>query len=316
MTNCALRYDDGVFNNNELYSFDPATKTYILIATMDQKTGAIKLVKDEPIAFEEAKLVLNAYGYETQHTNVYKELRAWVGVVADNGCNVAMYTYPKQTDDNLNTFLVSWQRPINTDADPIQPKLDANTNENYIHLIDYLKLYDWRGPKSLGFQGYMYADDDDLTYDGDHYWFWTYYRLKSIILDLNPQYAWSNLHYGTDYRPISAISGQVDLWAFSDAFGTAKKNKGLSVYNFDKIYPYFNKQSREDQLQAFMGLPDFDNPGTKYDAKKQRFGTIYYQNNAENVTEFDVYIPYTIEYEWGWISRIANFHIDSTHGNH
>jgi hypothetical protein len=63
-----------------------------------------------------------------------------------------------------------------------------------------------------------------------------------------------------------------------------------------------------------MGRPDLENPTTVYDRYKQRFGTIYYQNNAENVTEFDVFVPYTIEYEWGWLSRIADFHIDTTHG--
>jgi hypothetical protein len=319
MQNCALDYNNGVFNNNELYSFNPETKEYILIALINQTTGEIELVKQDEKAFEEAKLVLNAKGYEPNHQNIYSELRTWVGVVADNGCGVAMYTYPKQTNKgmadesyDLNTFLVSWQRPINTNADPITPKLDANTNENYIHMIDYLKLYDWRGDYSN--QGYMYYDPN--TDRGDnHYWFWAYYRLKSITLDLNTQYVYTNLHYGDDYAQLSTISNEVDLWAYNDAFD-GKKNAGLSIYNFDKNLQTFKSADKEESLEQYMNYPNPIDPTVKYDAKKQRFGTIYYQNNGDNLVEFDLFIPYTIEYEWGWISRIADFKMNSTHGNH
>ena len=224
-----------------------------------------------------------------------------------------MYTYPEKTNDNLNTFLISWQRPINTDAEPIKPALDAKTNENYFHMIDYLKMYDWRGTN----QGYMY---------NDHYWFWAYYQLKSIILDLDPLSVYTNLHYGNAYNTLNTISTDVDLWAASDAFGGAG-NSGLSIFNFNEgpdmtpagiargIYN-FNSSYKETNIENFMGTPNFENPTLKYHAQKQRFGTVYYQNNGHNVQIFDVYIPYTIEYEWGWITRFADFVIDSTEGNH
>jgi hypothetical protein len=116
------------------------------------------------------------------------------------------------------------------------------------------------------------------------------------------------------------------LWAASDAFGGAG-NSGLSIFNFNEgpdmtpagiargIYN-FNSSYKETNIENFMGTPNFENPTTKYHAQKQRFGTVYYQNNGHNVQIFDVYIPYTIEYEWGWITRFADFVIDSTHGNH
>ena len=65
-----------------------------------------------------------------------------------------------------------------------------------------------------------------------------------------------------------------------------------------------------------MGNPDMENPSTDKPTAKQRYGTIYYQNNGHNVDVFNVFIPYTIEYEWGWITRFTNFEIDSTHGVH
>jgi hypothetical protein len=320
LNNCAIDYNNGVFNNNELYSFNPDTKEYILIAILNPTTGEIELVKNDAKAFEEAKLVLNAYGYEPDHQNIYKELRAWVGVVANNGCDVAMYTYPEKTNKgmqdesyDLNTFLVSWQRPINTGADPIEPKLDANSNENFIHMIDYLKLYDWRGDYTN--QGYMYYDPNTTRAD-NHYWFWAYYHLKSIILDMNPKYVWTNLHYGNDYATLGSITDdKMDLWAYNDAW-SGNKNQGLSIYNFDAAVQTFNSADKETGIESFMGVPNPLDPTIVYDLKKQRFGTIYYQNRGDNLVEFDLFVPYTIEYEWGWLSRIAWFKMNSTHGNH
>ena len=328
MSNCAIDYTRGVFANTDLYSYNPATKKYIKIATMNPANGEIELLKTDATSFEEAKLVLNAYGYEANHENIYKELRTWVGLVADNGCEVAMYTYPEKTNkdadgNDLNTFLISWQRPINTGAEPIKRALDANTNENFFHMIDYLKLYDWRGDYTN--QGYMYYDPDATRLD-NHYWFWSYYMLKSITLDLDPQYVYTTLHYGTegenDYSnlsKLSTISTEVDLYGWSDAF-PGQKNQGLTIYNFNEDTPRgiytLNRSDKELDIENYMGNPDLANPTTTYHALKQRFGTIYYQNNGHNVVRLHVYIPYTIEYEWGWITRFADFDIDSTHGQH
>ena len=320
---CAISYNAGAFMNDKLYSFNPETKEYILIATLNQKTGQIELVKDEPKAFEEAKLVLNAMGYEPNHANVYKELRAWVGVIANNGCDVAMYAEPEKTDKgmqkmdfDLNTFLVSWQRPINTNADPIDIRLDANTNENWIHLIDHLKLFDWRGDYTN--QGYMYYDPNTSRKD-NHYWFWGYYDVRAIIIDARADRIYTNIHWGgEDFRDLTKTSPAFKIRAYSDAF-TGGQHQGLAVYHFDLTNKpgglNFNSSGAEADLEKFMGKP-YNPVSYTYDGCKQRFGTIYYENSGENLTEFDVYIPYTIEYEWGWISRLANFHINSTHGNH
>ena len=326
MKKCAIDYTRGVFTNTDLYSYNPSANKYIKIATMNPSNGEIELLKANDVSFEEAKLVLNAYGYEKNHENIYKELRAWVGLVANNGCDVAMYTYPEKTNadadgNDLNTFLISWQRPINTTANLIEPVLDANTNENYIHLIDYLKLYDWRGDYPN--QGYMYYDPNVSRLD-NHYWFWSYYMLKSISLDLNPLNVYTTLHNGAvdaqDYSNLTSlnrISTEVDLYAWSDAFA-GNKNAGLTIYNFNENTPRgiydFNSSDNEIDIEDFMGNPNFDTPTTKYNAQKQRFGTIYYQNNGHNVVKLLVVVPYTIEYEWGWITRFAPFDIDSTHG--
>ena len=45
---------------------------------------------------------------------------------------------------------------------------------------------------------------------------------------------------------------------------------------------------------------------------KELFGGFYYENNGDNVQEFDVEIPITIEYEWGKFKQTVTWHIDRT----
>ena len=42
------------------------------------------------------------------------------------------------------------------------------------------------------------------------------------------------------------------------------------------------------------------------------FSSFYYENNGDNVQEFDVEIPITIEYEWGKFKQTITWHIDRT----
>jgi len=122
----------------------------------------------------------------------------------------------------------------------------------------------------------------------------------------------TNLHFAPNWVTLNQVSSLVDLYAYSDAFPTLLHND-LAVYHFDLTG--YNRADRESAIETFMGNPSLTNPSTKFNNKKQRFSAIYYQNNGDVVDEFDVYIPYTIEYEWGWLSRIADFKINTTHGN-
>jgi hypothetical protein len=64
----------------------------------------------------------------------------------------------------------------------------------------------------------------------------------------------------------------------------------------------------ETKIEEYMGIYPVD-----YD-KRARFGSIYYENSDENLTEFDVIVPVEIFYEWGSLKYNVRWHIDTTHG--
>ena len=295
---CAIDYTKGAYTNEYLYSYDGTT--YTKIAKIDQKTGDIELIRND-----EAKLVLNLVGYKgSKHENINEELRNWVAIASSNECGVASKVVDYEHTPSLRSFMVSWQRPINLDPFPNEVRLDANTDGNIIYLLDLLHLYDWRGdkgdvyPKAPGNQGYMYDD---------HFWFWAYYRVNKITIDMNPAHILINMHQASTstFVKLSSITTKLELRAWPSGSG--------GVYTFDLLSGSdgqpFNDPAKEADIEAYMGVNPVDN------AKKEKFGAIYYANNGENVTEFDLKIPVTISYWWGDLSEIVNIHIKRTTGH-
>ena len=382
---CAIKYNDGVFNDTILYAKNVKTGEYTPIArfiqteqySADQNTyqqaGYLELIHYLPIGATEADLeagkavenlvcydVLNALGYPMNEDGtcnfgearkfINKQMRAWVGVIANNGCDVALYVEQDQydawdagvdeaveqsywsglglskyiaapQDDHkytpVATFLTSWERPINLRETEIKAAIDANTDENVIYLLDYLKLFDWRG--DYNHQGYMY--------DGtpNHWWFWGYYNVKGIAIDMAPSSIWTNMHQAdmNTFVKMSKVTTQARLYAgwpymtqSEEIFGLGWREdgtrwEGLNQNGVDardwKLYNYATS-AQESAIEVYMGK----NPRNKTNLAK--FGNIYYENNGDNVTEFDVIIPITIFYEWGSQKYYTKWHIDTTHG--
>jgi len=348
----AIWRNAGVFNDSILYAERNGVYTPIALITQQkqintpaamlnatkQGAGNIQLIHWLPVGSTYADFlagnavenkvaedVLNALGYPTKadgscdfenaQAYINKQLRAWVGVVAVNDCNVAKFVKQDKYDDtNVATFLASWQRPINLDLKPIEVRLDANTNENWIYLVDYLKLYDWRGDKNR--QGYMYDD---------HQWFWAYYNIYEIDVDMTPSRVYTNMHQAntSTFVPLNTITTQAILVNLtrSNGAGTATLGRyGFNLINNTALngLPYvahpldglkpFNRAAKNADLKKYMGLDPVNNNYKAY------FGGIYYANNGDNVTEFDVRVPITIKYEWGEFTQYVQFHIDGTHG--
>jgi len=230
-------------------------------------------------------------------------------IYTNNHCGIAQYVDFEKTSD-LRSFMTSWQRPINLKDWAAQPVLDANTNKNFIYLLDILKLYDWRGDYPN--QGYMYFSPDSTTAK-NHWWFWAYYNIKNIRIDMNPANIMTNLHYGGALtHKLSDISTMVELYSWPQ--GTKNMTSYPVVGGTFQWYTGtdgqpFNMESKEADVEAYMGLIPEDL------TKKQNFGCIVYDNNGENVTEFDVEIPVYIDYEWGTFKQTVKIHIDTTHGN-
>ena len=267
---CAIDYDKGAFWNSELYA--RYNGTYTKIATLDQTTGELKLINNQP-----AKDVLNAIGYKANHANIAEELRAYIGVIASNDCGVAVPV----TD---GVFLASWQRPIN--LNPLEQKeaVDANTNGNVIYLSDIVKLYDWR----------------NVSMEGANKWFWAYYGVNAITVNVDPDVVMTNMHQSdaNNFVKLGSITEKAELYTYD---GTKTINKGSHKFSFD--LSAYNAASKNAALLKYIE----DNKGV--------FGAIFYKNNGENVEKFTLKIPVTISYTWGDFESTLTVVVDRTLNN-
>ena len=200
---------------------------------------------------------MNAVGYEANHANILKEMRANVGIATANACGVVEET----TNDK---FVASWQRPINLKDIDNNVILDANTNGNKINVIDFLKLFDWRGETA----GYMW---DDNT------WFWAYYGINSITIDADPAHVMTNMHNGNKFVPLKDVTTEAELYVLDAKDKTYKTAK---TFKFD--LSAYNAANKNADLLTYMKGHAAD------------FGRLYYTNNGDNVKQFDVIIPITI----------------------
>ena len=275
---CAIDYNatKGAFTNDKLYA--ECDGVYKQIATLNQTTGEISLINNEF-----CQKVLNAVGYTEGHKNITTEMSAWVAIVAPTKCGLA-----EKVAEGVN--LASWQRPINLKATEEQQMVDANTNGNTIYLIDILKMFDWRGETA----GYMW---------GENTWFWAYYNVKAITVDVTPSNVLTNMHYGTEHK-LSEVTTLAELRTYPQM-----DKKTTYTFNLRKAnYLYgatngFQYEAKNNALVKYMN------------ENKEKFGAIYYKNNGDNVNEFYVKVPVTVEYEWGTFKTMVKINIKTTLGH-
>ena len=304
---CAIDYYDGVYNNNTLYAVPSAqyatAGAYTPIATLNQNitSGQMDLIWRAPDN-DITKEILNAVGYEDEvHSNILKELNAMVGIVAHNGCGVAINVpeYAKdEANTNAGTFYVSWQRPINTSTNA-NPMVDAKNNGDYIYTVDFLKLFDWRGPVA----GKMYDANQ---------WLWAYYNIKSVKIDVTPANVKTNMHQASTstFVPLSRVTTMARLGAMNTT-GAVTYNGSVTInLNGGAGLAAFNAANQNAALLTAMGLVPVNNNN-----KLAFAGGLYYANNGDNVTEFDVIVPVTVTYDWGEFISYVTVHIDRTLGN-
>jgi len=279
---CAINYGQGVFNNQYLYIWKDGVRKATL-CYLNQTAGTITLYRNDY-----SKLVLNAIGYAENHANINTEMRAWVGAIGyTNTCKVTDI-YPN------NNFLVSWQRPLNMKDNDIQVALDANTNRNYIYAVDVLKFFDYRGPV----EGKMY---------GDTQWLWAYYEINKITIDTDPNVVTTNMHQSSPstFVKLSDVTTQAALGVHTNATNNLVGQN--YTWNFD--LSSYNEAAKNSDLLAFLGITPDDA------TKKLNFGAIAYDNNGDNVEEFDLRIPVTVGYYWGEFTTTVQLHVNRTAGN-
>lgn len=291
ISKCAIDFEGGVFNNVELYA--EYKGGYTRIATLNPETGRLALDRND-VTYD----VLNAIGYEgTNHENISKELRAKVGVISYDLSKSCKKIAAQMSN---STFLASWQRPINIlDVTP-QVVLDANSNANYIYLADILQLFDWRG--------YMLDEAGSQT-DAENVrgcmelkstkWLWAYYGVNQITVDCTPSKVYTNMH-GLDITK-TTLADVDPNYAYVKA--DDEKNN-VHEYNFD-LSAWNSSAKSADLYNKFKTDAAF----------RKALGYIYYDNNGDNVNEFDVIVPITVSYDWGSFTKMVKIHIKDTLGN-
>ena len=256
--------------------------------------------------------VLNAIGYAAGNANINKQLRGWLGFVGAL-CNdkVAYYVEQAQFEEpNKATVLSSWERPINLNDPEKQGAIDAKTQENTIYMVDNLKLFDWRGDKPIG---HMYDNQ---------YWFWAYYNVMGAAFVLDGDKVLVDLYDGNGFVKLNTVTSKLRLTALAGSttlptdfpYATGEL---YSLLQTAKYYDFtaqnlvqYNREDKEAAIEAALGV----NPVNK--AKKAKFGGIYYENDALNVTKFTLKIPVAVRYEWGWLyNQTFEWTIDTTQGH-
>ena len=197
-------------------------------------------------------------------------------------------------------------------------------------MVDIIKLFDWRGLDSTTDnefdKGYMWGDTPDFLGQswGKRQWLWAYYNVKEIVVDLATDHVYTNLSETNetkinsndilrDWKKMSTISNKVLLTGAATAYNNTDKKYH---YVFDLRNPIdFNALAQNQALIEYMGL---NHPWQEtLDVDKAKFGYIKYENNGQNVHDFDVAVPVSVRYDWGWIEdRLVRIHIYGTLFNH
>ena len=278
--------------------------------------------------------VLNAIGYinkgKISNENIQDQLHAWLGFVgvecaSTTDAGVAFYVEQDQFDvtdvtdwSNKATVEASWERPINLLVTDPDAALDAKTNENYVYLVDNLRMYDWRGPKGTFKVG---GNDRTFNLDGymwdNHYWFWGWYNVQAAIINLNPAKVKIKLNDDVDFQPLNEVTTQLRLRPVANATAvptTVDKDPYKSLLDGASYWAYtdltqYASEAKESQIEQELGV----NPVNK--TNKAKFGGFYYENISGNVEYFYVQIPVGIRYEWGWQFGTVTWKINTTQGN-
>lgn len=279
LNDCAIDYDKGAFANTKLYASKDGG-AWKQIATLTPGTGEIVLDRSEDLCKE----IVNAVGYEANHTNINTEFNTMVGVVAKNGCGVAKNVEDEYTKSSM--FYASFERPLNFLFKDAKTVYDAATNGEWINLIDCIELFDWRGPVA----GEMMSKPNR--------WIWAFYNVNSITIHMDD--CLTTLGDGT-WQKLTDITGAAELWAVNKNGNMSKTGDVACGFNF-RSPNHYNEAGRSESLYNYM------------EGNPKVFGRLFYQNNGDNVTEFKVKVPVTVGYEWGEFTKTVEFTVKTTLG--
>ena len=277
LATCALDINQGAYADSILY----LKGTYEEVARINPTTGEVKLQKTPA-----TKAVLNAVGYAKGTEPLYKQLHAHIGVATATSCGVV----EKTLNDK---FYATWHRPINI-FKSVQPAVDANTDGNTIKVFDCIKMYDWRGWKTAETEADCIANQSNMW--GDNYWFWAYYGVSGISVDLTKANVEIKFDGEDKWVKLNTVTNKLELYGKTAAGKTVRDGVLKSTFNLASY-----------NVKAYNSLVE--------KALKAKLGSIHYTNNGDVVKKFSVKVPVTITYEWGQIMTDVVINIDNTIGH-
>ena len=277
LATCALDINQGAYADSILY----LKGTYEEVARINPTTGEVKLQKTPA-----TKAVLNAVGYAKGTEPLYKQLHAHIGVATANSCGVV----EKTLNDK---FYATWHRPINI-FKSVQPVVDANTDGNTIKVFDCIRMYDWRGWKTAETEADCIANQSNMW--GDNYWFWAYYGVSAISVDLTKANVEIKFDGEDKWVKLNTVTNKLELYGKTAAGKTVRDAVLTSKFNLAS----YNNSAYNSVLHGYLN---------------NNLGTIHYTNNGDVVKKFSVKVPVTITYEWGQIMTDVVINIDNTIGH-
>lgn len=277
LATCALDINQGAYADSILY----LKGTYEEVARINPTTGEVKLQKTPA-----TKAVLNAVGYAKGTEPLYKQLHAHIGVATANSCGVV----EKTLNDK---FYATWHRPINI-FKSVQPVVDANTDGNTIKVFDCIRMYDWRGWKTAETEADCIANQSNMW--GDNYWFWAYYGVSAISVDLTKANVEIKFDGEDKWVKLNTVTNKLELYGKTAAGKTVRDAVLTSKFNLASL----NNSAYNSVVERTL---------------KAQLGSIHYTNNGDVVKKFSVKVPVTITYEWGQIMTDVVINIDRTIGH-
>ncbi len=287
---------EGIYKNTKLYGRIKTAKNdqpWIWIAQLDPVTGNVQYFWDtkETLKGEDAlykntmsKKIINAVSHAVKENveGAKEKDKVFVGVYATDCEGTSIYPV------GPNVFPNYFLRPLDILPGEGKKVLDAKNNADYITVFDLFNFQDWRDIKFINGTDYS------------NIWLLAYYNVNWMKVDVDA--ATTNLNNNDlDKKPLKEVNAYVKLsyvehnkvTPMEDAvYGKNVKTINMKPYN-----------------KASMGVP------STYDHLVEHFGYIKYENNGNNVSDFDVKIPVTFGYDWGILKTTITVHVDGTIAN-
>lgn len=223
-----------------------------------------------------AKEILNLYSHSAAKAYVY------VGVYGLNE------TCPQYVDPMKGyTYTVHFIRPIELNGTKEKDLKDAHDNGDKFFAFDLFGDFkDWR----------------DVNFVPNNVWYFYYYNVKEIMVDI---YNATTTLNGSNGALLRDVTNQIILEhrdnSGNNMYASANSASSFMPITYSESDWRDGSNATQSTLEALM---------------KEKFGYIIYHNNMGNVAPFKVSIPVRIKYDWGYLrTTIVTINIDNTIGN-